>query len=201
MAATLRYIYPEAENLPLKEFFGIVDLGHLSYLLDELSEYYTQNLPMWWVLRQYGLNVESTDEYPVQISCLWDEHGGPDENPSARYFPMNRESGMREGSVYCYKCQITKTSLWYVHNLEKQRQEFNLLDVFEWIENEWKVNFPKKYFLDFDSDILLSMDDVSKKKNHFLFMEALQLNQSGVWRSDLMFRQRLYEILVGGLNG
>ena len=198
---TLRDVYPEAVDLPLDKFFEIANMDHMSYILDEISEYYMEHLPMWWVLRHYGIDVEESDDNPVQVNCLWSSHGSSDENASARYFPYERSTGLKHGSVYCYKCGRTRTSVWFTFDMESQRQDFSLTDVFVWIEDEWKIKFPRALFLDFNPDIIIQINETSRQRNYFLFAESNNLHDSGLGRDNHEFRNRLYGILMGEAHG
>ena len=153
----VRLLIPSASKMDLKEFItAFSGVAPLSPALNAVSAYYSKHLPIWRILNLYGENVGPSDT-EQQVSCLMPSHGTSDRNKSARYYSFSRENDENEESVYCFKCDKRRTSLWLMYDILRS-EDMELVQVFEYVEKHFGVPFPRELLLDMDTDELLSLD-------------------------------------------
>lgn len=158
----LRDKYPSMVDMEPSTLFRKVDISTVIACLDPISAYYVEKLPLADVYNHYGTQLLdplgvywphlSTDESEANINCILPSHGGADRHRSGKYYQIDRNSGEYRPSVYCFKCQAMKTSLWLAHAIERERGK-DLLDTFDLIYNTWKVPHPRNIVLDFDDEV------------------------------------------------
>lgn len=151
----LRDKVPEWVGAPTNVLLDAIQ-NTMSDLIFQIADAYKLTLPMWRVLQEYGYDV-GPDDGEVQLHCRLPSHGGVDNNKSARYFPSDRDTGGAWGGVHCWKCQKRKTAFWYVHAMEKGRSDATIRDVIEFIQQRFRVPFPRDVVLDFDPDEFYSL--------------------------------------------
>lgn len=76
---------------------------------------------------------------PVQIKCQWH---GPDNRPSARYYPAD---GSRPDCVRCFKCKKSWTSISLYSNFRK----IKFIDALKELERRFNIKISRKPDLDF----------------------------------------------------
>lgn len=157
----LRDAYPELCNFSSDALIRKVDPGTLSACLTDIGDAYSLALPMWRVLVHYG-EYANQDDSGRSVRCLWSTHGTEDKNRSAKYFASDRNTGQERGAVYCYKCQKSLTSFWYVHQMMKDQGLTALADTIKFVEVTFGVPFPRDVLLDFDPDVFFSFESASK---------------------------------------
>ena len=194
--ATLRQLYPGLATVSLEQFWQTINFGNLTFLLDELSDYYTKNLPLWRVLVHYGIDADDSDEQR-QVPCLWRTHGGPDRKFSARYYPIDRNTGEWRPAVSCFKCQTMKTSLWYVYEVENWHRQRGIADAMSFIEYQFKVKVPRHIFLDFDPLAAASLSAAQQAETVKLFQHALAIRQQRYAFNDPEYRSQVFGLLLG----
>lgn len=174
----IRDIHPEFINLSEEDFISQIPYPPIFNLFMDISDYYDKELPLWQVLRNYG--IYDVDEYSdqIQINCLNLEHGSTDFHKSARYFSINRETGEYRPSVYCYKCNKLLTSFWYLYKYEKDHHSLNIKEIYLMIWKKFGVKFPRDLVLEFDPDTFFSFDnDFEEKKSlkdGFIYAEKVR---------------------------
>lgn len=153
----IRDAYPELCNFSSEALLQKIDPSTLHSCLTDIGEAYAIALPMHMVLSHYGEHVGAGDS-DRSVRCLWSTHGTEDKNRSSRYFPIDRNTGQPRGAVYCYKCQKSLTSFWFVHQMMKDQGFTQLEDTIKYVENTFGVPFPRDVLLDFDPDTFFSFE-------------------------------------------
>lgn len=164
----LRDRYPDFVTLSTAELLKRLSRETLFALLPDLAEAYTHVLPMWQVLHYYGQTHVHEGDTEKQVNCLWLSHGTVDKNRSARFFSTDRNTGTARGAVYCYKCQRSLTSFWYVYRMEHDTHERSISDTMLFIEATFGVRLPRDVILDFDSDTYYSFTDTKAEQSQML---------------------------------
>lgn len=176
-----------AHNLGTEELISKLPPYALGALMDQISKYYSNHLPMWRLLKYYGEDIGS-DVHEQQISCPYPEHGTADTHKSARYYGYSRENDERESSIYCHKCHKRRTSLWLAYAKRGAEEEEKLPQVFVWIEKQFGVPFPAEMVLDTDDDDLLNLDPDGAPRQEAvdnLFLRAIAVRQARAEGADM----------------
>lgn len=164
----LRERYPDLVTAPSAELLRKLSRETLFAVLPDLAEAYTTLLPMWQVLHHYGQDYVTQHDTEKQVNCVWVSHGTVDKNRSARYFATDRNTGAPRGAVYCYKCQRSLTSFWYVYRMEHDLHERSLFDTMLLVEATFGVKLPRDVILDFDPDTYYSFTDTMAAQTQLL---------------------------------
>ena len=173
--ATLVERSPDLAGVPTRTLLDLVQPSTLYECLPQIGEHYEQALPLWRVLHFLGLDVDEHDDQKT-VPCLLPEHGTGDQHPSARYFAYDRDTNRRRGTVWCYKCDKLKTSLWMLYAV--RRDWFpTLRDYLVWLEGPpFHVSFPRHFLLAFDPEkhYTLRMQDEERSRGFMAQAETLR---------------------------
>lgn len=173
----LRGINPKLSDVPLDQFFALVQWGTIFSLLPQIAEYYNNKLKMIYILRYYGLDYVYEGVDHMQVNCLWVEHGSSDINKSAKYYSYDRYTDNEQEGVYCFKCQKYLTPFWYLYKMEKDYKNVTIFDIFLWIKKIFRVDFPRDLVLDFDPDTFYnfgSSEDQQSLMAKFSYAKSLR---------------------------
>lgn len=193
-------LIPNPHNMTLRDFISLFcQIAPLSPALPTISSYYSKHMPMWQVLQYYGEDV-GPDDTEQQISCLFPQHGTADVHKSARYYGFSRENDENEASVFCHKCHSRKTSLWLI--VDKLKADgADLIQCFEYIEQNFRVPFPRDLLCDLDTDDLMSLDpggEPQQEKLQSLIKTAVGLYNNKPVSTDetsmVSYRQAVFEL-------
>lgn len=169
---------PKLKDYSTKDLLKMVSYSTLYLIVEDISKYYTDKLPLANVMNFYGITNVDTLSEKAQVPCLLLEHGSRDNHASARYFKMDRETGAVRPSVYCYKCDKLLTSFWYVNKMEKDYRELDIKDVMLFIKKNWGVEIPKDLILNFDLDNYYSLENLEQKDARVeAFKKAIELSK------------------------
>lgn len=195
----LRERHPDLVTTPSAELLRKINRETIFATLPELAEAYTTTLPMWRVLHHYGQTHINEHDTEKQVNCLWLSHGSIDRNRSARYFSTDRNTAEARGAVYCYKCQRSLTSFWYVYRMEHDSHERSLIDTLLFIETTFGVKLPRDVILDFDPDTYYSFADAQNTSSQLLtyFAQAGKLRALKTVDPET-FCQSLYALYTEG---
>ena len=189
--AAIKLYYPDIAKAPVEEIFRTVNFGYLIDMMMDFSEYYDKAIPIERVLQRYGIAVDGTRE--VQIPCMFPEHGSMDNHYSARYYPMDRESGEEIGAVHCFKCQKTRRAFWLLY--AKEKEENRLADFFVWLQKAYGVPFPAHMVAEFDPDVAYQLKS-GRENEHIQLLQNALMVQEHFARNTPEFASSLHTILT-----
>jgi hypothetical protein len=159
-------LHPEYIGMPHNEVLIRIPSYIIFNCLEDIVEYYNKKLSLVQILNRYtGSNIISGDN-EVQVNCILSTHGNQDKNKSPRYYRINRETGLVEERVYCFKCLTTLTSFWFLYHHHKTLKTFNTFaKLFIIINRVFRVPFLFEYILEFNPDEYYSSFDKGSKRS------------------------------------
>lgn len=189
--------HPEHVHLRTKDFLSEVPPQAIFNVFKDLIDWYQVNLPLWVVLNFFGEHLTGNED-EQQVQCRLPEHGTRDNHASARYFSYDRDTGKQKQTIHCFKCQKSTNSIGLLFKHLTQTQGMKPVEVFQFIEDNFQLEFPKSIVLEFDPETYYSFDGPS----NLLMQELIDLNNK-IQESRALklqgvapFRHRLKEILL-----
>ena len=120
--------------------------------LGQIAQNLDQSLSMIQVLRDFARLPIIGDPDQLQISCPFPEHGSEDKHRSARYYRIDRKSGIKHEAVHCFKCSKTSTPFWIIHNIEKNIRGKHTIDIMRLILNQYRLVLPRDIISNHDPE-------------------------------------------------
>lgn len=142
-------IHPEYLSLSDIELIEKIPRDVIIPLTEQISSYYDSKISMQQVYAIYGYELKDT-ESQQQVSCLLPSHGSQDRHPSARFYPIDRNTGQTKHAVYCHKCQKTTTPFWLLYTRESFFSGIHMREFYTFLRKTFQIPFPRHYFLEFD---------------------------------------------------
>lgn len=169
----MRYgdLHPELSSLGEAEFIKSIPSNMIFTLLEEISGAYNSRLSLAFILNSYTQAGLTDQDDERQVHCIWPEHGTTDKNKSARYFKFDRNTGLKDEKVYCYKCDKAKTAFWYLFGISKAyKSHETMTDFMVDLYKVWGACFPREIVLNFDMDSYYS--DFDSKSSEVSLMSV-----------------------------
>lgn len=173
----LRTTNPLLETSSFVDILRVTDFNYLTAILKDLSEYYDSKLKYSQILSNYGVDivVNGSDQ---NVNCVLPEHGTKDTHASSKYYTVDRNSGERRESTYCYKCQRTMTAFWFLFHMERTNGNFSVLKLIDLLEITYKIPPPVDLLLDFDPESYYTMEARTENSLVSELRRALRTHQT-----------------------
>jgi len=142
-------LHPEYVSLPDEELITSIPGNLITPLMESLSSYYDSKLNMQQVYSIYGHELFLGNDQQ-QVVCLLPSHGSQDRHPSARFYPVDRNTGELRHAVYCHKCQKMTTPFWLLYKRESFFSGIHMRDLFLFLKKTFQIPFPRHIYFDFD---------------------------------------------------
>jgi hypothetical protein len=134
---------------------------NLFLLMAQTSAYYDEKLPMWAVLRYYGVEEVDSQIDKLHVRCVLPTHGGTDTHKSGSYYRFDRDTGEERSAYYCHKCGSRKGPFWFTYAMEQGNNQAKLKDVYFHILRNFRCPPPVNLWGSFDpTDIVIDGGDV-----------------------------------------
>lgn len=167
-------IYPEYASMSDRELIEKMPSHVIVPLSPAISEWYDGKISMSSVYSHYGQDFGSV-ETQQQVVCLLPSHGSEDRHPSARFYPVDRQTGELKHAVYCHKCQKTSTPFWLLHSREAFFRGIHMREFYVWLGVIFKVAFPRHLFFDFDPQEFFVMEETESRSKFLKIQYAATL--------------------------
>lgn len=161
----LRDLKPELETASQGDFLRGVDFGNVFLLLPQIGQYYDTQITYARLLPYYGIHDVEVGSDVVQVNCILLEHGTADKNRSARYYAYDKNTGLPDEAIYCFKCQKALKPFWYLYKMEKDYHNRSLIEFFDFLLVTFGVSFPRDLLLDFDPETYFTFTESKNKLN------------------------------------
>lgn len=135
--------------MPDEELISQIPGRYIIPITDALSSYYDSKLDMSAIYNIYGQDLRAGDDQQ-QVVCLLPSHGSQDRHPSARFYPVDRNTGEIRHAVYCHKCQKMSTPFWLLYKRESFLSGIHMRELFLFIKKTFQIPFPRHIFFEFD---------------------------------------------------
>lgn len=142
-------LHPDYISLSDVELIEKIPSNTILPLTDAICAFYDKKLSISQVYAYYGFDFKDSD-YQQQVHCLLPSHGSSDKHPSARYYPIDRNTGQSRQAVYCHKCQKTSTAFWLLYARESFLSGIHMRQFYLFINKVFRIPFPRHIFLEFD---------------------------------------------------
>jgi hypothetical protein len=168
-------LHPELAGLEESERLAKVPFRIVYANLDAIVRHYNDHLFLGNILNYYtGSDIYSGD-VEKQVNCVLPSHGTLDKNKSARYYALNKETGLRDERVYCFKCLTSLSAFGFLYNYNKSYKNFNgMKDFFRLLKDRWGVRFPFEIVYDFDEESHYTFGEDERKarvKDYYAYAE------------------------------
>jgi len=173
-------IFPDYQNMSDEELIEKIPSNTILPISNAVAEFYDSKVSMCDIYSYYGMELQESDSQQ-QVQCLLPQHGSQDRHPSARFYPVDRNTGEIKHAIYCHKCMKTVSPFWLLYSRESTYSGIHMRGLYLFIKRIFKVPFPRHIFFNFDPQeyyVLTESEAYSKIQKMQYAQTLLQLKNA-----------------------